>query len=173
MLKQRQKLSENSCASYLCHNNIEVSRIISDFSNLVGILMPRKDQGWITFQTSEEERQLLEALCQKLQRTKTEVLREMLRNLKPSDQEESTIDDHPEAALPSRKPLRVSSRNILEGKVKQIVKGSIQTEVTLEIVQRIELTSTITTTSAEALELAKGKTAYAVIKSSDVVIAME
>ena len=44
--------------------------------------MPRKDQGWITFQTSEEERQLLEGICHQSQRTKTEVLREMLRGLK-------------------------------------------------------------------------------------------
>ncbi|HTL90532.1 MAG TPA: molybdopterin-binding protein [Leptolyngbya sp.] len=143
--------------------------------------MPRKDQGWITFQTSEEERQLLEALCQKSQRTKTEVLREMLRGLKdsPTDPNErtvsqiETIEPTREASVPTRKSLKVSSRNVLEGKVKRVIKGSIQAEITLEIVQRVELTSTITTASAEALELAEGKTAYAVIKSSDIVIAME
>ncbi|MBW4518301.1 MAG: TOBE domain-containing protein [Scytolyngbya sp. HA4215-MV1] len=54
-----------------------------------------------------------------------------------------------------------------------MIKGSIHSEVTLEIVHRVELTSTITTTSAEVLELAEGKKAYAVIKSSDVVIAMD
>ncbi|MCU0548508.1 MAG: molybdopterin-binding protein [Leptolyngbya sp. Prado105] len=148
--------------------------------------MPRKDQGWITFQTSEEERQLLEAICQKSQRTKTEVLREMLRGLKYSTEsnvnrekpEESERSTHPIEVdrleeLAPRKPLKVSSRNILEGKVKRVVKGSIHTEVTLEIVHRVELTSTITTTSAEALELEEGKIAYAVVKSSDVVIAME
>lgn len=141
--------------------------------------MPRKDQGWITFQTSEEERQLLEALCQKSQRTKTEVLREMLRGLRDAQTDEVTqvasersTFDRPNALSP-RKPLKVSSRNVLEGKVKRIVKGSIHAEVTLEVVHRVELTSTITTASAEALELEEGKTAYAVIKSSDVVIAME
>lgn len=141
--------------------------------------MPRKDQGWITFQTSEEERQLLEAICQRSQRTKTEVLREMLRRLKDSaiESERSPTDEsdpsHSGSLLPPRKPLKVSSRNVLEGQVKRLVKGTIHTEVTLEIVHRVELTSTITTTSAEALELMEGKTAYAVIKSSDVVIAME
>lgn len=152
--------------------------------------MPRKDQGWITFQTSEEERQLLEAICQKSQRTKTEVLREMLRGLKYSttiDSEESdsvesqpqriaqkpSIDDRATEGHSPRKSLKVSSRNVLEGKVARMVKGSVHTEVTLEIVHIIELTSTITTASAEALELEAGKTAYAVIKSSDVVIAME
>ncbi|MBD2080996.1 molybdopterin-binding protein [Leptolyngbya sp. FACHB-17] len=140
--------------------------------------MPRKDQGWITFQTSEEERQLLEAICQRSQRTKTEVLREMLRGLKQSGDSETTGEIAQEAAVDravssSKKPLKVSSRNVLEGKVKRLVKGSIHTEVTIEVVHRVELTSTITTTSAEVLELEEGKTAYAVIKSSDVVIAME
>ncbi len=139
--------------------------------------MPRKTQGWITFQTSEEERQLLEAICQKSQRTKTEVLREMLRGLKETQSEEVPTIAQPGVdraeVLPARKSLKVSSRNVLEGTIKRIVKGSIHAEVTLEIVHRVELTSTITTTSAEALELAEGKTAYAVIKSSDVVIAME
>jgi hypothetical protein len=44
--------------------------------------MPRKEQGWITFQASDEEKQLLELYCQQTQRTKTEVLRELLRSLK-------------------------------------------------------------------------------------------
>ncbi|MEP0918021.1 molybdopterin-binding protein [Leptolyngbya sp. DQ-M1] len=140
--------------------------------------MPRKDQGWITFQTSEEERQLLEAICQRSQRTKTEVLREMLRGLKQSSDSETTKEIAQEAAVDravssSKKPLKVSSRNVLEGKVKRLVKGSIHTEVTIEVMHRVELISTITTTSAEVLELQEGKTAYAVIKSSDVVIAME
>ncbi|MCG9893322.1 MAG: molybdopterin-binding protein [Thermosynechococcaceae cyanobacterium MS004] len=150
--------------------------------------MPRKDQGWITFQTSEEERQLLEEICRQSQRTKTEVLREMVRGLKYStsaDVDESEPDlksrqpNKAREAQPNKpdtdrkKPLKVSARNILEGRVKQLTKGSVNTEVTLEILQLVELTSIITTTSAEALELAEGKAAYAVIKSSDVVIATE
>ncbi len=163
--------------------------------------MPRKDQGWITFQTSEEERQLLEDVCQLSQRTKTEVLRELLRGLRystPVHSEEGepapVTSDHLSDSqvgrsvqspsplpsvppsletLPSRKSLKVSSRNILEGRIKRMIKGSVSTEVTLEIVHRVELTSTITTTSAETLELQEGKLAYAVIKSSDVVIAMD
>ncbi|SRR5579883_2353364 len=147
--------------------------------------MPRKDQGWITFQTSEEERQLLETVCQMSQRTKTEVLREMLRGLKystPIQPEEPTATPTPQkpfkphgqsvdAAL--KKPLKVSSRNVLMGEVTQVVKGSVNTEVTLKIMHPVELTSIITTASAEALELSEGAIAYAVIKSSDVVIAIE
>ncbi|WP_442944303.1 hypothetical protein [Nostoc sp.] len=45
--------------------------------------MPRKDQGWITFQSSREELQLLEQYCQRFQRTKTDVLRSLVRTLEP------------------------------------------------------------------------------------------
>ena len=146
--------------------------------------MPRKDQGWITFQTSEEERQLLETICQQSQRTKTEVLREMLRGLKyatnaHTDEPEPEIKlqppqvrEHEPGSLPQKR-FKVSSRNVLEGRVKYLVKGSVSTEVTLEILHAVELTSIITTTSAAALELAEGKAAYAVIKSNDVVVAVE
>jgi len=142
--------------------------------------MPRKDQGWITFQTSEDERQLLEEICQVSQRTKTEVLRELLRGLKSSTGEERVDWPQPvtEVSLvPSpgtaRKPLKVSSRNVLKGRVKRIVSGAVNTEVTLEIVHVVELNSIITTTSAQDLGLVEGKEAYAVIKSNDVVIATE
>lgn len=162
--------------------------------------MPRKDQGWITFQTSEEERQLLEEICQTSQRTKTEVLRELLRGLRyatpahtdepepgfplqsapssrsrpsPKTVQEKLPTETQSRELPAPKSLKVSSRNVLGGKIKRVIKGPVSTEVTIEILHRVELTSTITTTSAEALELEAGKSAYAVVKSSDVVIARE
>jgi molybdopterin-binding protein len=150
--------------------------------------MPRKDQGWITFQVAEEERQLLEEICQQTQRTKTEVLRELVRGL---SQPSVPIEVHqktnrkaanaqtapliPLPALPTspKKSLRVSSRNVLKGVVKGVVKGAVNSEVTLRIVHQIELVSIITRTSVEELELSEGKEAYAVIKSSDVAIAID
>ncbi|MBH8576553.1 hypothetical protein I8752_26895 [Nostocaceae cyanobacterium CENA369] len=45
--------------------------------------MPRKDQGWITFQSSTEELQILEQYCKRHQRTKTDVLRSLVRTLQP------------------------------------------------------------------------------------------
>ena len=45
--------------------------------------MPRKQQGWITFQSSPEEMQMLEQYCKQSQRTKTDVLRSLLRSLQP------------------------------------------------------------------------------------------
>ena len=49
---------------------------------LFGEGMPRKEQGWITFQASPEERALLEQYCRQAQRSKTEVLRELIRSLR-------------------------------------------------------------------------------------------
>lgn len=139
--------------------------------------MPRKDQGWITFQTSEAERQLLEEVCQHSQRSKTEVLRELLRSLQQATPPTAIPTAAPDApsdrSASLRRPLRVSSRNVLQGRVKRIVTGSVNSEVTLEIMHTVELTSIITKTSVEDLGLAEGQEAYAVIKSSDIVIAME
>ncbi len=144
--------------------------------------MPRKDQGWVTFQTSEEERKILEEFCQNSQRTKTEILRELVRglnkysspNISSSTSPEKVENKHPEFEIVNpKKALKVSSRNVLKGVVKRITTGSVNTEVTLEIVHRVELTSMITRVSAEELELFEGTEAYAVIKSSDIVIAKD
>ncbi|UKO99332.1 TOBE domain-containing protein [Nostoc sp. UHCC 0870] len=148
--------------------------------------MPRKEQGWITFQTSEDERKLLEDFCQQSQRTKTEILRELVRGLHqqpalskslPTTEEDKvekkdTQNLELEVNVP-KKSLKVSSRNILKGVVKKVVFGAVNSEVTLEIVHRVELTSIITKMSAEELGLVEGAEAYAVIKSNDIVIARE
>lgn len=68
--------------------------------------------------------------------------------------------------------MEVSARNTLKGIIKQVVPGAVNTEVTLEIAPGIEVISIITKTSAEKLNLSEGKEAYAIIKSSDVMIAI-
>ncbi|MEB3294886.1 MAG: molybdopterin-binding protein [Synechococcales bacterium] len=69
--------------------------------------------------------------------------------------------------------MKVSARNALKGTVLKIEAGAVNTEVTLEIAPGVEVTAIITKTSAESLSLAEGKEAYAVIKSSDVMIAVD
>ncbi|WP_373527974.1 molybdopterin-binding protein [Nostoc sp.] len=147
--------------------------------------MPRKEQGWVTFQTSEEERKILEEFCEQYQRTKTEILRELVRSLnqhsplpislptKQEKQEDIYIQKLEIESSIQKKSLKVSSRNILKGVVKRVILGAVNSEVTLEIIQKVELTSIITRASAEELELSEGKEAYAVIKSNDIVIARE
>ena len=140
--------------------------------------MPRKQQGWVTFQSSEEERQILEQHCQVSQRSKTEILRELLRSLKsPSDLIESSSDQGQNKVGLSQqsesKAMKISARNTLRGRVKQIVMGSVNAEVTLEIAPGVEITSIITKSSAEQLELTEGKEAYAMIKANNVMIAVD
>ena len=69
--------------------------------------------------------------------------------------------------------MEVSARNALKGTVKQIHSGAVNSEVILEIVPGIEVTAIITKSSVESLGLEEGKQAYAVIKSSDVMISID
>lgn len=149
--------------------------------------MPRKEQGWITFQSSTEERQILEQICQQTQRTKTEILREMIRQMGQSlsaepldvNQIEFSDDleeDDPDMAIATLssaalQSVQISARNILKAKVQRVVKGTVNAEVTLAIAPGVELVSIVTRTSADKLGLKKGKEVFAVIKSSSVMIA--
>ena len=69
--------------------------------------------------------------------------------------------------------MQVSARNALKGTVKNIVVGSVNTEVTLEIAPGVEVTSIITKSSGESLKLTEGKEVYSIVKSSDVMIAVD
>jgi molybdopterin-binding protein len=69
--------------------------------------------------------------------------------------------------------MRLSARNVLKGKIKQIKVGAVNTEVVLELAKGAEVVSIITKESADNLQLAVGKDAYAVIKASNVMIAVD
>jgi len=71
------------------------------------------------------------------------------------------------------KPMEFSARNTLKTTVKKVIDGAVNTEVTLELAPGIELVSIITKQSAERLTLSEGKQAYAVIKSSDIIVAID
>ena len=66
--------------------------------------------------------------------------------------------------------MKTSARNTLEGTVKQITPGAVNTEVVIELPGGIEVVSIITMSSAERLGLAVGKKVYAVIKASNVMV---
>jgi molybdopterin-binding protein len=70
-------------------------------------------------------------------------------------------------------PMKLSARNVLKGKVVQIKAGAVNSEVILELPGGQQVVSIITKISAENLGLAKGKDAYAVIKASNVMIAVD
>ena len=69
--------------------------------------------------------------------------------------------------------MKLSARNCLQGKVVAIKNGPVSTEVTIETAAGEKIVSSITTTSADNLSLEVGKTAYAVIKASSVMVAVE
>ena len=69
--------------------------------------------------------------------------------------------------------MQISARNTLKGTVKAIKLGEVNAEVVLDLGNGMELTSTFTRTSAERLGLEVGKPAYALIKSSDVIVGID
>jgi len=69
--------------------------------------------------------------------------------------------------------MEISARNSLKAKVKRILPGAVNTEVTVELANGLEMVAIITKESAERLGLSKGKEVYAVIKASDVMIATD
>ena len=69
--------------------------------------------------------------------------------------------------------MKISARNILKGKVKQVKAGAVNTEVIVELTGGPEIVSIITKESAENLKLKKGKAVYAVIKASNVMIGVD
>jgi molybdopterin-binding protein len=68
--------------------------------------------------------------------------------------------------------MDISARNTLKGTVKSIVPGAVNSEITIEV-EGVEIVSVITKSSAERLGLSEGKTVYAVVKSSDVMVAVD
>ena len=68
--------------------------------------------------------------------------------------------------------MKISARNLIKGKVKEITLGAVNAEVVLALPDGQEMVSIITKRSVENLGLEVGKEVYAVIKSSDVMIAV-
>ena len=69
--------------------------------------------------------------------------------------------------------MKISARNMLKGKVKQIRPGAVNTEVVIALPGGSEIVSIITKESADKLGLAVGKEAYAIIKATNVMIGIE
>jgi molybdopterin-binding protein len=68
--------------------------------------------------------------------------------------------------------VKLSARNILKGTITEVKKGQTTTHVLIDIGGAV-VTSSITNEAADELKLAKGQSAYAVIKASDVMIGVD
>jgi molybdopterin-binding protein len=68
--------------------------------------------------------------------------------------------------------MKISARNQLKGKVVEVTKGATTAHVKLDIGGSI-VTASITNQAVDELQLEVGKEAYAVVKASDVMIAVD
>jgi molybdopterin-binding protein len=68
--------------------------------------------------------------------------------------------------------MKISARNVLKGTVVDVKKGATTAHVRIDV-NGVIVTASITNESADELKLAPGKPAFAVIKSSDVMVGVE
>jgi molybdopterin-binding protein len=69
--------------------------------------------------------------------------------------------------------MKISARNQLKGTIVDIVKGATTSHVRIEIGSGAIVTASITNEAVDELKLAKGKSAIAVIKASDVMVGID
>lgn len=68
--------------------------------------------------------------------------------------------------------MKISARNVLKGKIVEVQKGATTAHVKIDVGGTI-VTASITNASVDALQLAVGKDAYAVVKASDVMVGVD
>jgi molybdopterin-binding protein len=69
--------------------------------------------------------------------------------------------------------MKLSARNILKGTVVEVKKGQTTAHVRLDLGGGNVITASITNESVDDLRLQKGQSAYAVIKATSVMIAVD
>jgi molybdopterin-binding protein len=69
--------------------------------------------------------------------------------------------------------MKLSARNKLKGKILDVKKGATTAHVRLEIAPGQIVTASITNEAVEELGLKTGATAMAIVKASDVMIAVD
>jgi len=68
--------------------------------------------------------------------------------------------------------MEISARNVLKGTVKSVSHGAVNSEVIVELLGGQEIVSIITKSSAQRLQLAPQREVVAVIKASNVLLAV-
>ena len=74
---------------------------------------------------------------------------------------------------PEEATMKLSARNQLKGVVRKIVPGAVNSEVVIEVGPGIHLIAVITKESVKEMGLDVGSPAYAVIKASSVMVAVD
>jgi molybdopterin-binding protein len=68
--------------------------------------------------------------------------------------------------------MKISARNRLKGKIVEVTKGQVTAHVRIDVNGAI-VTAAITNAAVDELRLVVGQAAYAVIKASDVMVAID
>ena len=69
--------------------------------------------------------------------------------------------------------MKISARNQLKGTIVDVIKGATTSHVRIDIGGGAIVTASITNEAVDELQLAKGKPAMAVVKASDVLVAID
>lgn len=69
--------------------------------------------------------------------------------------------------------LKLSTRNCLKGVIREIVSGRVVTEVKVELAPGVMLTSIVSSEAETSLDLKVGDEVYALIKATEVSLAVE
>lgn len=69
--------------------------------------------------------------------------------------------------------MKLSARNQLKGRILEVVRGATTSHVRIDLGDGTVVTSSITNEAVDDLKLAAGQEAYAVIKASDVMMAVD
>ena len=69
--------------------------------------------------------------------------------------------------------MKISARNRLKGTIVDVTKGATTAHIRIDIGNGVVVTSSITNEAVDELDLKIGKTAYAVVKASDVMVATD
>ncbi|GJD43747.1 TOBE domain-containing protein [Methylobacterium sp. E-041] len=69
--------------------------------------------------------------------------------------------------------MKISARNVIKGKVVAVEKGATTAHVKIEIAAGQIVTAAITNEAVDSLKLTVGGEAYAVVKASDVMVAVD
>jgi molybdopterin-binding protein len=69
--------------------------------------------------------------------------------------------------------MKISARNRLKGTITEITKGATTAHVRIDIGNGAVVTASITNEAVDELELKVGGSAYAVVKASDVMVAID
>lgn len=69
--------------------------------------------------------------------------------------------------------MQISARNALKGKIQKVNPGAVNSEIVIELPGGGSVVSVISKESAEKLGLAPGKECYAIIKASNVMVAVD